>query len=347
MSYQPKYPSAQRTGKGFQALSISKGAKIERDHQSDGIDLVANYFTINLANKNSIFSQHTITVTPEPSSRRLRRRAIYCWLKTHSPRVSYATNYHNLLITNTRIQDYEDQREFKFWDEHEIQARAQHAPSCRISIKFDKDINILRILEQLGSKSDLQPPDLEARKNDMLNIMNIIFSQRMNERSFRVPNQPLQVAAANSAKFFQLTTPTAQDLLGGGLDHSGALLVAQRGFLHSTQCPGRLLLNINNATGTFYRAGSLTDLIGNFIGGSNTWPRLDLSSFLKGLRVRTNHLMGSNGRPEKIYTISRVAVPRSPNQNQRPIPARIFFNLNGTNTSVGTYYAQGLVASLL
>lgn len=174
--------------------------------------------------------------------------------------------------------------------------------------------------------------------------MNMIFSQRMNEMSFRVPTQPLDVAAAGPGRFFRLTTPTAEDMLGGGWDHSRALLVAQRGFVRSVRSSKRSLLNVNNATAPFYRFGLSSKLIDDFIGKSPNWPRPDFSDFLKGLRVRTTHLMGSNNQTEKIYTISCVARPVGGNQNGKPTPERIFFNLDGTTTSVGAYYAQGLAA---
>jgi hypothetical protein len=48
--------------------------------------------------------------------------------------------------------------------------------------------------------------------------------------------------------------------------------------------------------------------------------------------------MVSNGRPEKIYTISCVTLPAASHQNQRPTPARIFFNLDGSNIKVGANY---------
>jgi hypothetical protein len=52
--------------------------------------------------------------------------------------------------------------------------------------------------------------------------------------------------------------------------------------------------------------------------------------------------MVSNGRPEKIYTVSCVALPATSHQTQRPTPARIFFNLDGSNIRVGGYYRHRL-----
>lgn len=181
----------------------------------------------------------------------------------------------------------------------------------------------------------------------MLVLMNMIFSQRMNEMSFRTTTIMPQVASSGLDKFFRLPVqnlpgPNVGYLLGGGYDHSKALLIAHSGFVRRTRSSRRLLLNVNNATGVFYRPGALSKLIDDFVGSSQSWPRFDLSAFLKGLRVRTNHLSNSNQRPEKIYTISCVARPAIPNQSQRPTPARIFSNLNGTITSVGAYYARGL-----
>jgi hypothetical protein len=59
--------------------------------------------------------------------------------------------------------------------------------------------------------------------------MNMIFSQRMNEMSFRVSKQPLHVATTGPGKFFRLTRRTHRDLLGGGSNHSRALLLTQTG----------------------------------------------------------------------------------------------------------------------
>ena len=161
--------------------------------------------------------------------------------------------------------------------------------------------------------------------------------------SFHTPAQHLQVAAVGPDKFFEMNPSSPPTLLGGGNDHARAVIVAHSGFVRSARCSNHLLLNVNNATGAFYREGPLSQLIDNYIrqSGQDRWPRFDLSIFLKGLRVQTNHLRISSNRPEKIYTISRVAVPQAPDHNQRPTPARIIFALNGQNISVGDYYRQG------
>jgi hypothetical protein len=173
----------------------------------------------------------------------------------------------------------------------------------------------------------------------MLSAMNMIFSQRMNEMSFCVPMQQLDVAAAGWNKFFRLANAK---LLGGGDKHTQALLVAHSGFVRNALSSQRLLLSFNNATGAFYRPGTLSTLIDNFIVDPECSPRSDLSTFLKGLRARTKHLMTSNCQPEKIYTISCVPCPNraGTNANQRPTPRRVCFDLDGTNMSVGAYFEQ-------
>lgn len=342
MYRQKRQPATAQITKGLQTLNVSKQKPNtpQSNRRYHDINLVANYFAIQLANaKSKELFQYTINVDPSSTRRRLRRRAIYCWLQTHNLGVNYATNYHNFLVTSVRMPDHEDLEDFEYWDEHETGPRQTYAPSCRITIKFHTQIDIPLFLAQLNPAPRVTDPDQKA---DMLIIMNMIFSQRMNERSFRVPTQQLRVAAAGADKFFQLPAPNNEDLLGGGRDHSRALLVAHRGFVRNIRSSTRLLLNVNNATGVFYRPGLLSKLIDDFIGQSQQWPRFDLSAFLRGLRVSTKHLMSSNGRPEKIYTVSCVARPATPNHNQRPTPARIFFNLSGVKTSGGTFYAQSL-----
>lgn len=329
-------PTVANANKKLQSLAVSKQAPTT-NRQSHKINLLANYFQIGLGENRSLF-QYAIEVTPASIRPRLRRRAIYCWLRTHPLTVKYATNYHNFLVTSTKIPDQEDLQDFKFWDDYETAPRAEHAPSCRLTIRYIRVIDVLSFLTELASNSTADP----AQKGDMLILMDMIFSQRPNEKSFGLPTQLPRVGVAGPNRFFQLTTPSPTDFLGGGNNHSQALLVAQMGFVRHTRSSARLLLNISTTTGAFYRPGPLRTLIDNFIGRSNNWPRTDLSNFLKGLRVRTKHLMASNHRPEKIYTISRVAPPLPPFQNQRPTPARIFFNFNGINTSVGTYYAQSV-----
>jgi N-terminal domain of argonaute len=333
MSYEKKRSSPSGLDKNMQALStVPKSQAFPNGRKFWDINLVANYFAIELSKSHSqdLF-QYTIAVQPQPRTRRLRRRAIYCWLQSHNLRVNYATNYHNFLVTGKRIGDTDDEG-FEYWDEHEVAPRQSHAPSCRITITFHKQFNIPSFLAQLAANT-VRDDD----KNDMLIVMNMIFSQKMNEISFRTPGRDLQVAAVSSDKFFGLIPPPLPQLLGGGQDHARALIVAHSGIVRSACCPDRLLLNINNATGAFYREGPLDRLIDNYLGRSDRWPRFDLSTFLKGLKVKTTHLKVS-----KIYTISRVALSAGPNHNQRPTPARISFNLNGNMTTVGAYYDQGL-----
>lgn len=339
MSYQQNRSTTSGLEKNMQALRVSppKVQSSPNGRRYYDINLVANYFAIELATSHSQnLYQYTIDVQPQPRTRRLRRRAIYCWLQSHNIGVNYVTNYHNFLVTSKRIDEIDDEG-FKYWDEHETAPRQNHAPSCRITITFYKSFNIPSFLSQLSSNTVS-----DVDKNDMLVIMNMIFSQRMNEMSFRTPSQDLQVAAVASDKFFMITPPPPPALLGGGRNHLRATLVAHSGFVRSARCPDRLLLNVNNATGTFYPEGPLSRLIDNYLGSADRWPRFDLSAFLKGLRVKTTHLRASNNRPEKIYTISCIARPEPPDNNRRPTPARIFFNLNGNLTSVGTYYQQSL-----
>ena len=336
MYSQRRQPTVAKVSKEIQSRTVSKQAPTT-NRQYPEINLLANYFQIGLGENKSLF-QYTIEVTPASIRPRLRRRAIYCWLRTHSLPAQYATNYHNFLVTSTRIPDRQDLEDFNFWDDYETGPRANHAPSCRLMIRYIRVIDVLNFLAELASDSPAEP----AQKEDMLILMDMIFSQRPNEMSFGLPTQLPRVGAAGPNRFFQLTTPTPTDLLGGWSSHSRALLVAQMGFVRHTRSSARLLLNISTTTGAFYRPGHLSMLIDNFTGPSSNWPRSDLSNFLKGLRVRTKHLMTSNHRPEKIYTISRVARPLHPHQNQQPTPARIFFNFNGVSTSVGTYYAQSL-----
>jgi hypothetical protein len=152
--------------------------------------------------------------------------------------------------------------------------------------------------------------------------------------SFRIPIQQLQIAPIGSNGFLELSN--AQPLDGG--NDSFRALVAHSGFVRRARCAEKLLLNVNNARGAFYPGGPLTQLVRAFVGQLQSWPRPDLLLYLQVLRVRTTHLMASNGLPEKIYTIWCVALPAASHQNQRPTPFCIFFNLDGFNISVGAYY---------
>jgi hypothetical protein len=93
----------------------SRTKNIPNNRRYYDITLVANYFAIDLekARTKNLFL-YTIGVEPQPTSVRLRRRAIYCWLQTHNLDAPYATKYHNFLVTSTRIPDHEDTSNFQF-----------------------------------------------------------------------------------------------------------------------------------------------------------------------------------------------------------------------------------------
>lgn len=78
------------------------------------INLVADYFKINLRGFNNYrLFQYPIGVEPETTKPRLRRRAIYCWLQRNPLGVKFTTNYHNFLVTTTRIPDRTDPQDFE------------------------------------------------------------------------------------------------------------------------------------------------------------------------------------------------------------------------------------------
>ena len=99
-------------------------------------------------------------------------------------------------------------------------------------------------------------------------------------------------------------------------------LEALRGYFSSVRTSvGRILVNVNVATGAFYKAGPLLDLMTAYCGGgppANASLYSKLSAFVKKLRVETNYLTekssdvkgkpkGKGAKKRKVHTIVQLS----------------------------------------
>ncbi|KAF2493554.1 Piwi-domain-containing protein [Lophium mytilinum] len=143
---------------------------------------------------------------------------------------------------------------------------------------------------------------------ETIQALNILLSQG--------PASKANHAVGGGNKFYPFANPElVQANLGEGL-------VALRGFYSSVRTGvRRIIVNINVATGAFYKPGPLMNLLTEFNGGppANQAQSARIAAFARKLRIKTRYLMeldangkpkkGKNGpiRKEKIHTIADLS----------------------------------------
>ena len=120
---------------------------------------------------------------------------------------------------------------------------------------------------------------------------------------------PYQRYPHNARSFF---TDTIRRDIGGGI-------VLWRGFFQSVRpAIGRIIINVDTATGVMYKPGRLMDLALEFLGRSGQpnalsprhglppRKRSDLQRFLSGIKITTAHSPHHRGRTRLVKQLTRV-----------------------------------------
>jgi eukaryotic translation initiation factor 2C len=169
-------------------------------------------------------------------------------------------------------------------------SRRKH--TYQIKVEDLGTVSLADLLRDVSEPTFKYPLKLEA-----IDALNIVMTYG--------PSTQLSITAASGNTFYPFGShPQAQSTeLGGALQ-------AYRGYFTSVRTSvSRLLVNVNVATGAFYKPGPLIDLMTQVCGRvpENKDEHGRVASFVKRVKVETNYTRDSNDRnKENVGTIRKV-----------------------------------------
>lgn len=326
----------------MQGLSIAgnKCLPLRPGYGTQGTPIIVrtNFFPLDILNKNLTLYRYEVTILPKAGganeedeatkkmAKARRRQFISLLMQSQIFRhVRCATDYAKVIVTDQRLNmpegNFTDVA-VAYHDPDETPLAQTPAASESDSIK-SRRVNRTRKLRiyEAGELSNLSVSDLldaiaSGRqsayyhgKEEMIQALNII----LNDAVLRTP-QTHRVALIGQNKFFPFQVGALRESreLGEGL-------TALRGYFSSLRIgANRLLLNVNVASGAFYKSVPLPELVRDFTNKAPTSsaPVLNrLNIFLKGLKVRTNYAKESGSPLIQVRKI--VGIARKPKQETR------------------------------
>ncbi|KAF2198644.1 Piwi-domain-containing protein [Delitschia confertaspora ATCC 74209] len=171
-------------------------------------------------------------------------------------------------------------------DDSEEIKKARKRNTIQVLVELIETVSLSELMKDLefSVSGALYPAKME-----MIQTLNIILSLG--------PSTDANIVTVGQNRYYPIQghDQFAPYNLGQGLQ-------ALRGYFSSARTSvGRILLNINVATGSFYKAGPLLDLMREFGQPENATQHKKLANFVKKLRFETNYLpdKGKDGKPKK------------------------------------------------
>ncbi|KAI1479681.1 Piwi-domain-containing protein [Daldinia eschscholtzii] len=234
------------------------------------IMLWTNYVAMSVGNLS--LHRYNVTISPE-SSVRMHIQVIKLFLQLPSM-VQYMrgiiADSRSILLSQKKIELPNDSCKIVYRAEDEVQPR-MNAKHYTITVKFERILSISN-LQDYADSPDIST--IDNIKNDIVQALNILFSHYADTTN--------SLTTSGSRKTFPVSTSV------GNYDLSGGLEVMMGYFTSVRWIISRFLLNINVCRATFYKPKRLVELIKEYreVDGFH----LKLALFLKGLRVRVDHL---------------------------------------------------------
>ncbi|KAF2130605.1 Piwi-domain-containing protein [Dothidotthia symphoricarpi CBS 119687] len=281
------------------------------------IVLFTNYFEVKGVNADTVLYRYSLAFQPDneiPKGK--KRRLVEILLKTEPfAGLPVATDWAQILISPKKIPLKAQRTEHSLeWYPADGTPHPPPAAGEAANITASRQRNTHQaLIEELGTVSlnDLlrdvsQPANVYPLKLETIQALNVLMT-------YAPSSDPNHTTAAGN-KFYPFAGPQLQiHDLGGGLQ-------ALRGYFSSVRTSvNRILVNVNVATGAFYRSGPLLDAMREFTGGSppaNEPQQRKVSAFFRKLRIETNYLpdkdnkgktkLDKNNRPmtkRKVHTI--------------------------------------------
>lgn len=307
------------TAMGHSSLDFQLPRRPGYGSSGRNIVLWTNYFELRGIKSDTDIHRYSVTFQgnselPKPKKKRL----IQILLKQEPfSQVACASDWAQVLVSTQKVNLGDKRQKYQIeWfpeDGDTLPAKTADEPAQRSDAR--KRNTFLLLVEQLGTVSlDELVKDLSTSaityplKLETIQALNIMMAYG--------PSTDSRIAVAPQNRFypFQGHSQFQSVDLGGGLQ-------ALRGYFSSVRTSvSRILVNVNVATGAFYKAGPLLGLMRD-LGGAPRSPSeyARLSSFVRKLRFETNYIpqtdnngqikMGNNGpvTKRKVHTITDLS----------------------------------------
>lgn len=256
------------------------------------IVLYTNYFELKGINPNTDLYRYSLSFQPDNAIPKAKKRRLVQLLLQSEPfkDLPIASDWAQILVTPKKIPIDGGKGSYTLeWYPPDGEPLPAPGPDETDSVKAARKKHTHKALvEELGTVSikDLLDDISKPTPNYPLKLETI---QALNVLMTHAPNSDSNIATAGGNKFYPFGShPQVQFAdLGSGLQ-------ALRGYSTSVRTSvNRLLVNVNVATGAFYKPGPLLNVMSEFTGGhppNNEFQYRKLAAFVKLLKFETNYL---------------------------------------------------------
>ncbi|KAF2003697.1 Piwi-domain-containing protein [Amniculicola lignicola CBS 123094] len=283
------------------------------------ITLWTNYLHLESLKKDTALYRYSVSFIPNNEIPKPKKKRLIQLLLGTAPfsQVDCASDWAQVIISMNKIKLDAKRNEYKIeWfpadgeplpaaspgDSDQIKASRKRNTFC-LGVEEIGTVSLGELMKDLSNPSTMYPLRLET-----IQALNVLLAQG--------PSTDAQIATAGGNRFYPFGRhPQMESMsLGGGLQ-------ALRGYFSSVRTSiNRILVNVNVATAAFYNHGPLIDMM---MEANNNRPPQNpieyrrVSAFVRKLRIETNYIPDSKGKPKrKVHVIGDL----SP------------FNQNATNT---------------
>jgi eukaryotic translation initiation factor 2C len=284
------------------SLDIKLPARPAYGTMGRAIVLYSNYFELKGINANTVLYRYSIAFQPDNELPKPKKKRLVELLLKTAPfaGLPVASDWAQILVSPKKVPMTETRASYKLeW--YPADGEPLPAPTANDSdrVKQARRKNShTALVEDIGTVSvgdllrDLaQPESNYPLKLETIQALNVIMAYG--------PGSDKNMATAGGNKFYPFGShPQVQAVpLGGGLD-------ALRGYFTSVRTSvNRILVNVNVATGAFYKSGPLLDVLRDVGGGppQNDYQQRKLATFVRKLRFETNYIpeLEKGGKPKK------------------------------------------------
>ena len=272
--------------------------------------------------KNELY-RYSVAFQPDETPKPKKKRLIQLLLQQPPFKgIASASDYAQVIITTKKINLPNGRQAFSIeWyasDGEPLPAPTNNEPEGRADARRRNTRTLL--VEQLGTVSIAElVKDISFQGGSGFYPLRLETIQALNIIISQAPNATPGIVPAGQNKYFPFHGHIEAVIhdLGQGLE-------ALRGYFSSVRTGvKRILVNVNVATGAFYKPGKLLDLMNEF--GRSDYSRV--AAFVRKLRIETCYIreMDAKGKPKKgkggpvlirkVHTISDLSPPNKNSAN--------------------------------
>ncbi|KAH7093186.1 Piwi domain-containing protein [Paraphoma chrysanthemicola] len=293
------------------------------------ITLYTNYFELKGINADTVLYRYSLAFQPDNELPKPKKKRLVELLLNTPPfaGLPVASDWAQSLISPKKIPLGEKRASYKLeWypfdgeplpdqspEEPARVAQARKRNTYQALVEELTTVSVRDLLNDLAQSATNYPAKLET-----IQALNVIMAHG--------PSSERSIATASGTKFYPFGNhPQVQIAdLGGGLQ-------ALRGYFSSVRTGvNRILVNVNVATGAFYKSGPLLDVMKDVTGGpppANDFQQRKLAAFVRKLRFETNYM------PEKDKTGKVKKGPNGKTLTKRKVHTIADFSRYGQNAT--------------